>query len=217
MKAISLYSGGKDSTFALYMALQQGLSIDRLVTINPKNRESVMYHVPNIEHTKTIAEAIDIPLDLFYLQDDTEELEEVLKNYDVEIVVNGAIKSEFQKTKIERICTHLNRISYAPLWYKDERLLIEEIIKTGFEVYISAVSAEGLDEEFLGAKLDMALLSKLVILNEKYKINISGEGGEYESIVLNAPFFKKRLVVKEFSKKWYGSSGIFDIKKLEIV
>lgn len=216
MNAISLYSGGKDSTFALYMALQQGLKVESLVTINPKNRESVMYHVPNIEHTKSIAEAIGIPLDTFNIQDSTEELGEILKNYDAEIVISGAIKSEFQKTKIEKICTQFNKISYTPLWYKDERLLIQEIIKTGFEVYISSVSAEGLGQEFLGAKLDMTLLSKLIKLNEKYKINISGEGGEYESIVLNAPFFKKRLIVKEYGKEWYGSSGIYHIKKLKM-
>ncbi|MGC8497695.1 MAG: diphthine--ammonia ligase [Thermoplasmata archaeon] len=217
MKAISLYSGGKDSTFALYMALQQGMNIEKLVSINPLNKESVMYHVPNIEHTKTIAEAIGIPLDLFYLSDDPNDLEEALGKYDAEIVVSGAIKSEFQKTKLERICTNLNKISYTPLWYKDEHLLIEEIIKSGFEVYISAVSAEGLKEDFLGAKFDMQLLSKLVELNKKYRINISGEGGEYESIVLYAPFFKKRLVVKEYSREWFGSSGIFNIKKLEIL
>ncbi len=217
MKAISLYSGGKDSTFALYIALQQGMNIEKLVAISPINKESVMYHVPNIEHTKTIAEAIGIPLDFFYLTDDTNDLEKILGSYDAKIVVSGAIKSEFQKTKLERICTNINKISYTPLWYKDERLLIEELIKSGFEAYISSVSAEGLNMEFLGAKFDMQLLYKLLELNKKYKINISGEGGEYESIVLNAPFFKKRLVVKEYTKEWYGSSGIFNIKKLEIL
>jgi ABC transporter with metal-binding/Fe-S-binding domain ATP-binding protein len=217
MNAISLYSGGKDGTFALYIALQQGLKVDRLVTINPKNRESVMYHVPNVEHTKNIAEVIGIPLDTFYIEDSVEELTDLLKNYDSKIVISGAIKSEFQKTKIEKICTQLNKISYTPLWYKDEILLIQEIINSGFEVYISSVSAEGLGQEFLGAKFDMALLSKLIKLNEKYKINISGEGGEYETIALNAPFFKKRLIVKEYDKEWQGSSGIFHIKKLEIL
>lgn len=217
MRAIALFSGGKDSTYALYIAMQQGFEIERLVTIFPRERDSYMYHIPAIERTRYQAEAMDIPQDIYKIGDSIRELKEVLKNYKVDAVVSGAIASNYQKTRIEEVCTSLNLLSYTPLWGKNQRTLLEDMLLAGFKIMLVSVSAYGLDESFLGKILDYKLLNSLLALEDKYSINLSGEGGEYETYVLDAPFFKKKIKVESFVQIWNGSQGYVKFRKIKLV
>ncbi len=214
MKAIALFSGGKDSTYAIYLAMQQGFEIQRLVTIYPKVKDSFMYHVPAIERTRFQAEAMGIPQDIHRIGDSVEELRGVLEKYNVDAVVSGAIASNFQKTKIEEVCTELGMLSYAPLWGKEQGMLLRDMLMAGFKIMIVAVAAYGLDESFLGKVMDDNVLKKLFELEKKYRINVSGEGGEYETFVLDAPFFRKSLKVKDFDVIWDGIRGNVEIKDI---
>ncbi len=217
MKAVALFSGGKDSTYALYIAMQQGFEIEKLITIFPREKESYMYHIPAVERTRYQAQAMDIPQDIYTIGDSPEELKNILANYDVDAVISGAIASNYQKTRIEEVCTSLGLLSYTPLWGKEQRILLEDMLLAGFRIMIIAVAAYGLDEPFLGKILDYALLSQLEEVERRYSINISGEGGEYETYVLDAPFFKKRIEIEDMELQWHGTRGQVLLKKMKAV
>lgn len=215
MEGIALLSGGKDSVYAMYIAMQQGIEIKKIVNILPEEF-SFMYHFPNVHMVKYISKSLDIELDQFKISDDPGELEKIISNYKEKVIVSGAIASEYQKTRLERICTDLGKIHYSPLWMKDPFLLLKELIDSNFKVIIVSVSAEGLDENFLGKEIDNEMVERLRTLNKKYVIHPSGEGGEYETLVLDAPIFKERIKVVESEITWKGNYGIFDIKKAEL-
>ncbi len=214
MRAIALFSGGKDSTYSIYLAMQQGFEIEKLVTIYPKEKDSYMYHIPAIERTKYQARAMGIEQDIYKIGDSVEELKNVLSNYDVDAVISGAIASNYQKTKIEEVCTELGLLSYAPLWGKNQRMLLQDMLLADFKIMIVAVAAYGLDESFLGKIIDEEIFKNLVELENKYKINVSGEGGEYETFVIDAPIFKKRLKVENYKIFWDGMRGHIDITSI---
>ena len=217
MKSVALFSGGKDSTYALYLAMQQAHDIRRLITIIPQRDDSYMYHVPAVERTEYQAKAMNIPRDVYKIGDDPEELKKVLKKYNVDAVVSGAIASNYQKTRIEEICTDLGLLSYAPLWGKEQRLLLEDMINAGMKIMIISVSAYGLDSSYLGKIIDENVLSDLLKIEKKYAINVSGEGGEYETFVLDAPFFKKRIEITKYKKVWNGIRGELIIDDMKLV
>ncbi len=216
MRAVALFSGGKDSTYALYLAMQQGHSVERLITIVPKNEDSYMYHVPVIERTHYQAKAMGIPQDVYSAGDDMEELKDILSKYDVEMVISGAIASNYQKTRIEEVCTDLGKVSYTPLWLKNQKTLLEDMLLAGFEIMIVGVAAYGLDDSFLGRVIDDEVLKKLEELERKYRINIAGEGGEYETFVLYAPMFSKRIVVEDYDKIWDGVRGHMVVRSISL-
>jgi len=212
MRAVALFSGGKDSTYSIYLAMQQGFEVERLITIYPKKEDSYMYHIPAIERTRYQAEAMGIPQDVYGIGDSMEELKSVLENYDVDAVISGAIASNYQKTRIEEVCTDLGFLSYAPLWGKEQRKLLEDMLLADFKIMIVGVAAYGMDERFLGRIMDESLYAQLLELEKRYRINVSGEGGEYETFVTDAPFFPKKIKVRGERR-----NGIFYIKEVELV
>jgi len=216
MKAIALFSGGKDSTYSLYLAMQQGFEIEKLVTIYPKQKDSYMYHIPAIERTKYQAQAMGISQDIYSIGDSIQELKEVLSNYEVDAVISGAIASNYQKTRIEEVCTDLGLLSYAPLWGKDQKLLLRDMLSADFKIMIVGVAAYGIDDSFLGRIIDEDVYNSLLELERKYRINVSGEGGEYETFVVDAPIFKYEIVVEDWEKIWDGVRGEILIHSLTL-
>lgn len=211
MKIAALFSGGKDSTYALYWALKNGFEVAYLVSMESESDESYMYHVPNIHLTELLAEAIGIPLVKARTsgekEREVEDLKGVLSKLDVEGVVAGALASRYQKERIDRIARELGIESFAPMWMADPEEYMRNLVREGFEVIIVGVSAFGLDESWLGRKIDEKTIDDLKRLNERYGVHMGGEGGEFETLVLDAPFFKKRLVIDEAEKVWEPMTG----------
>jgi ABC transporter with metal-binding/Fe-S-binding domain ATP-binding protein len=220
MKLASLFSGGKDSAYALYIMQQSGYDVRYLVSIFSENRYSYMYHTPNIFLVGMLSEALDIQLIKKTTKGEKEkeiaDLKNVLKDLDVGGVVSGAIASTYQKTRIDKICDELGIKSFTPIWGRKQVELINEIVSSGFEVIITGVAAYGLDKTWLGRKIDEKCVKDLIMLNEKYKINVSGEGGEYETLVLDAPNFRKKLVIKDYEKTWEKDNGVMNIKTVSL-
>lgn len=216
MRVAVLYSSGKDSNYALYLALNQGWDVECLVTLKPKDPESYMFHVPCVDLTALQAESMGIPLIKKEVsgvkEEEVAELEELLSGLDVDAIVSGAVASEYQKTRLETVAENLNIKSFAPLWHKDSKRLLADMIHAEFEIMIVGVSAYGLDEGWLGRILDKDCLNDLVALSEKHEIHLTGEGGEYETFVLDAPMFKKRIQLIEMKKKWEKQSGFVELK-----
>jgi len=225
MKLGVLFSGGKDSTLALYKAKKDGNEISCLLSLMSKNKESYMFHTPNVHLTKMQAKSLGIPL----MQRKTEgkkeeELKDIIaiikdarKKYHIEGIVTGAVASKYQFDRIKKICDDLNLKSINPLWQKNQIELLNELLQNKFQVIISGVFAYPLDEKFLGKQMDASVIQKLGDLQEKYQINPSGEGGEIETTVLDCPLFNKKIKIIESSVKYENYAGIFQIKKAKLV
>jgi len=220
MRVAVLATGGKDSTLALYRALEQGHETAYLVTIIPRRRDSWMFHSLNLHLMDFFAEAIGFPLVKAVTsgrkEEEVKDLERLLAGLDVEGIVSGAVASTYQKSRIEQICERLGLRSITPLWNEPPISLLNEILRLKFEVLIVGVFAQGFDQKWLGRKLDKTAIKDLAKLNEKYGISILGEGGEYETLVLDASFFKKKIEVLETRKIWQGDHGYLTVTKAEL-
>jgi predicted ATP pyrophosphatase (TIGR00289 family) len=220
MKVAALFSGGKDSVFSIYLAQQFGWEIMHLVTLQPEKQDSWMFHSINIHLTDLLAEAIGIPLLKKSTKGEKEkeldDLKEILQTLDIDGVISGAIASEYQRTRIEKICDEIGLKSFTPLWHKNQELLLREQVNAGFHSIIVGVFAQGFDETWLGRPIDEETINVLVNLRNKYGINMAGEGGEFETLVLNGPLFQKRLVLDEVSREWRRDSGILQVKNAHL-
>ncbi len=221
MRVAALCSGGKDSAYALWLAMEQGHEVAQVVAMIPRREDSWMFHFPNIHLIDLFAECAGLPLTKAETSGERErelaDLKRVLQGLDVEGVISGAIASTYQKSRIERICDELGLKSIAPLWQKEPVGLLREMLEAGFKIIITSAAAQGFDSSWLGRELDEKALGDLVELDKKYGINPVGEGGEFETLVIDAPYFKNKIEVVEAERIWRGTSGYYLIKRAKVV
>lgn len=221
MRVAVLVSGGKDSALALHRVLQEGHTVEFLLAMMPEREDSWMFHVPNIHLTKLFAEAAGIPLKQHNTsgikERELDDLRTAISTLQVEGVVSGAITSTYQKDRIDKICRELTISHQAPLWHDDQVQLLKELVDWKFEVIITGVYAYGFDESWLGRKIDSNTINALRILKHKHDISIAGEGGEYETLVLDAPFYKKRIRLIKTEKLWEGERGQLVVQKADLI
>jgi diphthine-ammonia ligase len=223
MKLGVLFSGGKDSTLALHKAAEKE-EVACLITLVSENKESYMFHTPNMDVTVLQAEALDLPLIRRVTEgkpeEELEDLEEAItqaiKDFKIEGVVTGAVESVYQAARIQRICNRLGVWCFNPLWKRNQTALLDEIVAEGFNAIISGVFAYPLDKTWLGKQIDNDMIAKLTALSEQYGLSPSGEGGEIETTVLDAPLFKKKIDVLDFEVEAKGNSGVFKIKQARL-
>jgi diphthamide synthase (EF-2-diphthine--ammonia ligase) len=282
MRLAALVSGGKDSLYAAYLAMQAGNKLSYIVSVLSDNPDSYMFHVPNAHLVKIQAELMRIPFVQVRTKGEKEKELEDLKTTlaglsrnvkdaaskngnavcprcgskfsckpegncwcksaslklplspkagacfcpaclrelaGIDGIVTGAIASEYQKSRIDKIAQELGLQSLAPLWHREPVELLQSMLKDRFEMIITAVAAEGLGESWLGRHLDSDSIGEFIELSKKYRFSPVGEGGEFESLVLDCPLFSKRIKVSESHKKWDSSSrsGVLEIKNVELV
>lgn len=223
---ISLFSGGKDSSWALYKALQDELPVKRLLTVHPAG-DSYMYHVPATELASLAAESIDIELvdvrpddfeaeatvdaseqgdaELAVLEDALRELNDELEEGIAGVTV-GAVESEFQNSRIQEMSDRLGIETFAPLWQRDPREIAAEMLAAGFEIKIIRVAAGGLDRSWLGRTLDAEAIADLDELHDRYGVHLLGEGGEFETLVTDGPHMSRPIEL-EYDTEWDGTRG----------
>lgn len=224
MRVGVLWSGGKDSTYAAWLASKKD-ELACLVTLFPKSEMSYMFHYPNLQWTRLQAEAMEVPqltaTTEGVKEEELNDLESALlaakERFALEGVYTGALASVYQKTRVERICANLGLDCASPLWGTDPEAHLRRLINDGFSVMVVSVSALGLDEGWLGRSLDGAAIDELVALGRRFKFHIGLEGGEGETLVLDAPFFSKRLEVRSSIKHWKGDSGYLEITDAALV
>jgi len=220
MRVAVLATGGKDSALALCKVLNEGYEVMCLVSMIPLREDSWMFHYPNIRLVDLFAEAVEIPLvkaeTSGVKEKEVEDLKRLIKKIDVDAIVSGAIASDYQKTRIEKICQQLRLKCIMPLWHKNPLDILKEILDLKFDVIITGVYAYGFSREWLGRKIDETTIQALMELNRRYGVSLVGEGGEYETLVLDAPFFKKRIKIVEANKVWTNRSGYFLVKRAKL-
>ncbi len=219
-----LFSGGKDSTLALHLAKEKE-EVACLITVVSKNKESYMFHTPNIDVTALQAEALGLPLVSVVTEGRKEEeladleraIAEAKNKFQIDGVVTGAVESVYQSTRIQRICNRLDVWCFNPLWKHDQKALLETLVEKKIKVVISGIFAYPLDEKWLGKQIDAEVIARLVELQSKFGISPSGEGGEIETTVLDAPMFKQKIEILDFAVEAKGNCGVFIIKQARLV
>ncbi|WP_255197082.1 diphthine--ammonia ligase [Halorarius litoreus] len=226
---VSLFSGGKDSSWALYQALEAGHPVERLVTVHPAG-DSYMYHTPATHLTALAAESVGIDLLDVHPEDfeaehavesgeqgdrELEPLERALESLAEEWggiggITAGAVESEYQTSRIQAMCDRLGADLFAPLWQEDPRDLADAMLDAGFEIKILQVAAYGLDESWLGRTLDAEAIAELEALHDDYGVHILGEGGEFETFVVDGPHMARRIEL-EYDTVWDGDRGHVEI------
>jgi diphthine-ammonia ligase len=218
-----LFSGGKDSALALHKAAEKE-EVVCLITLVSENKESFMFHTPNIDITVLQAEAMGLPLikketkgkPEKELKDLEEAIAQAVNCFKIEGVVAGAVESAYQAKRIQSICNQLNISCFNPLWKKNQKALLEELVAKGFKVIISGIFAYPLDKSWLGKEVDNELIERLSLLGEEFGLSVAGEGGEIETTVLDAPLFKKKIEILGSTIEAKGNSGVFIIKKARL-
>ena len=220
MRAAALITGGKDSLYALMKALKMGYSVEWLVSMAPRRRDSWMFHWVNVHLTPLVSEAVGIPLvyreTSGVAEREVEDLKRVLSELDVDALVSGAVASRYQKSRVDRVCSELGIRHVTPLWGMDQEELLHEMLGSGMEVVFTAVAALGLGPEWLGRRLDQEALKELLDLSRRYGVNPCGEGGEYETLVLDAPVYRRRIAIVRSRTVWLGDSGYLVVEEARL-
>lgn len=217
MKFLALISGGKDSFFNIHHCLTQGHDLVALGNLYPSQLEdeidSFMFQTVGHDIISYYSKCLEVPLyrqpiegksknqDLEYAKTEDDEIEDLYKliqtiithHPDIEGVSCGAILSHYQRTRVENVCDRLGLTSLAFLWQRPQEILMQEMCQSQLDARIIKVAAIGLLELHLGKSIS-ELYPHLIKLNQLYDVHVCGEGGEFETIVLDCKFFKnKRL------------------------
>ena len=206
IKLGALISSGKDGLFATYIMKKQNYDISCFITMKSKNNDSFMFHTPNVNLAEMQAEAAGIPIvvgetdgkketELFDLK---ETIMRAKEKYSIQGIVTGALYSNYQRTRIEKIADELGLKVFSPLWHIDQENEMRQLLLEGFKFMFSSVAAEGLNSSWLGRVIKESDIDGLVELNRKIGLNIAGEGGEFESLVLDCPLFNKKLDILDY-------------------
>jgi diphthine-ammonia ligase len=220
LKLASLFSGGKDSTYAIYKAKQDGHSIECLISAFPKSDESHLLHYPNISATSLQAKSMKIPQIVTRInstdpQIELEELQNLLKqakkDFGIEGIIHGGLFSDYQRIRFETLGNNLNLKVVSPLWNIDQKNYLKELLDSKFKFIMTSVTSAGLDETWLGREITMPDVEKLERLSSKHGFNLTFEGGEAETFVLDCPLFSSPIVIMKANKIWDGYRGRFEI------
>jgi diphthine-ammonia ligase len=224
MKLGVLCSGGKDSWFACSLAMEKE-EVACLISIRSKNDASYMFHTPDVHLVPLQAEAAGIPL----VTVETEGIEEAeladlsraialaVEKYGIEGIVTGALMSVYQAARVQRICHRLGLWCFNPLWYTDPAAYMERLIASGFSVIVTGIFSAPFGADWLGRAIDETALADLRKYVTADRITLTGEGGEYETLVLDAPFFCQRIEIRETETEYANYRGVLKITRAELV
>jgi len=219
MRVVALVSGGKDSCFNMMHCVAQGHTIVALANLKPNESQdemdSYMYQTVGHHVIDLYAEAMNLPLFRATIHgaalctksnydqqqgDEVEDLYQLLATVKEKVpydgVSSGAILSNYQRVRVENVCSRLGVQSLAYLWQRDQPELLNEMIHAQVHSILIKVATLGLEEKHLGKSLS-EMQEHLEAMNKKFGLNPCGEGGEYETMTLDCPLFNKKIVIDE--------------------
>ncbi len=210
-------SGGKDSIYAAYLCDTQGWPVDELVTVRPHDPESMLFHTPNLGLVELQARAWGKAHREVEVRGEGSTAEEealvAAMRHGTGPVVSGAIESSYQWARLLRAADRVHRRLYAPLWRKDPSRVVREELAAGLDIRFVHLAAEPLGAELLGERLDRAQLQRLEATHAGGRgVHVAGEGGEFETLVVDAPFFAKRLVLDRVERSGTASTSRLTVR-----
>src|SRR3972149_8655686 len=218
MKVAVLFRGGKDRCYTVWLLQHQGWEVAALLTVSPSSQESMLFHYPGINWTSMQAQALGIPH--FTVEPEGAELEaledaltQLRKEQGIVGMAAGAVASDYQRSRFDRVSDSVGIKSYCPLWHKDPKAIQNDLLNAGFRAVMTGVAALGLDESWLGRGMNEGAGIELREMSRHYGINFAGGGGGGGTFGVGAPMFQQEIVVEESKRAWRGQSGHLLIEK----
>lgn len=228
---VALFSGGKDSYLSILLAREQGVEVSELLTIDAP-RGSYLYHTPALKAVDTIAATIDHPHRRIRLtsmapvgatseeaaRHEIEPLRRWLQkeaHEGVDGLVTGVVESRYQRNLLQQVTDETGIDLVTPLWGVDGHRILEMVQAFDLEVDIVAVAAAGLDQSWLGRRLNSQAIDDLRDLATQYGIHIAGEGGEFETLVVDGPEFD-RPIRYQAEPHWHGTYGYLELTEVSL-
>lgn len=216
-----MYSGGKDSTYALHWAILHGFNVQCLGTVIPSQPDSMLFHYPAIKLTELQAKSMGLRLvKIKGSRDEYSTLVKLFKQFKelgADGVVAGALLSDYQRLRFSMAAEEVGLKTYTPLWRKDQEKYMRSLIREGFKFIIISIQAYGVPEKFLGKVLTEADIDEIIKLSKIYGFNPGFEGGEAETLVVDAPLFRYRLEVKGESRRVAPYHYVYDIYSARLI
>ena len=208
MDVAILYSGGKDSTFAIQHAMNKSWNIKYLISVKPTRKDCFLFHYATVEQTRDIARMMHIPN--FYVKckianpvKEAEIVKEIVKKNQKKmkvdaVVLGGTGLQETQLKSVQNALRPLKVDAFASHAGEEHDLVMEEMLKNGYEILITQIASDGL-KDWLGKKITKENFSQLKRDSVKYGFHIGFEGGYADTLVTDCPMFSKRLVIEDMS------------------
>lgn len=222
-KVCVLFSGGKDSTYAVHWATLKGFRVSCLVTVKPESPESYMFHFPYIDLTRLQAEAMELP-QVFHLQKGEGDLEalqlalrKAVEKYGCSAVVTGALRSDYQRMRVVEAALNQGLKVYNPLWWRDQESYLRTLVSLGFRFIITSATVKGLDPRLIGKEIDLEDADSIIQASRVHGFNPAFEGGEAETLVTDAPLFRRRLKVTGETVRRDEYTWIFQVREARLV
>ena len=221
-----LFSGGKDSTYAIFKTTLQNHDLCCLLTMRPSSDDSLLFHYPTTNLLGKISSVMGVPViehfcnvaeKNYEVNELTRLVMKAVDEFSIDGLVNGCISSRFQLNILQRICDNLRIRLISPLWNINSDYYYKQLLDEGFEIMITRVAALGLDSSWLGKIITRDNFSILKKLSLKYHFNMTFEGGEAETLVLDCPLYKKRIYIKDHTITWDGIRGMFEISDIDLI
>ena len=225
MKVAVMYSGGKDSTMAVNYALENGWDVETLISVKPKSTESFLYQYATVEWTKLSSEALGIPAihvksEKIGAKDEADELETVFKNLKVDAILMGGVGlQETQIRELKRVANKFGIELIVPYQDLTSEQLFEKTMDSGFDIMLTDVASDGLNMNWLGRKLNKENSEEFKSMSKEFGFDILGEGGYYNTFVMDGPIFKKKIEFTQTEPVWdkSTSSGYLEVKNAKLV
>lgn len=206
MRLCALLSGGKDSNYALYKALIEGHDVECVIVVKPRKDDSWLFHsvYPEIAILQAKSIGIRNNIYLFNVSGDKDleilefehQLSMLKRVIDFDGLICGAISSRYQLTRFENIARKFNLKLYTPLWGVDQSSYMRKLVTEGFIFIITKISTMGLPKSFLAKPITVEHVEEIIRLSHKYGFNPAFEGGEAETLVIDAPHYLSKICIE---------------------
>ena len=223
-RAISSWSGGKDSSFACYLAQMQGYNVTHLVNFISREFRRVSFHGTRAHLISRQAQAIGLSLAQYAVPPDMALYERTfkraataLKRRGAEAMVFGDIYLDEHRDWVERVCREIGLAPLLPLWGRDPEDLLKDFVDAGFEAVVVSAKAEIFSQEWLGRRIDRSFLVDVKQLVKQKDVDVCGEKGEYHTVVVDGPLFRKRLEISHGAKVLRDGYWFLDVPRCRAV
>ncbi|MFO8050989.1 MAG: diphthine--ammonia ligase [Thermoplasmatota archaeon] len=204
MKVCCLFSGGKDSCYSLHRMLLSGFEVPVLLTMRSENKDPWLYQTPGMEVYHLFGDLTGIETRIITTPGKREEDQDVLcgalvalkEEFDLDGVCSGALLSDYQRMVFSHAAWDAGLVSYTPIWRKDGKTFMRELCDQGFRFVILSYASEGFKPSDLGRLIAESDLERLFRISDQWGSHPAFEGGEAETLVLDAPLYRRRLQIK---------------------